>query len=258
LIYTILSSREAQEWITEQRKLCVKQFNVSVVIDVLRATSTVITALSNGARSVIPVSNIEEALELKHRHPEYIIAGERGGQRIEGFQLGNSPTEYAEAVVRDKTIVLTTSNGTNAIIHASNLAERVLIASFLNLTTVVHELAGYDSSTNIAIVCAGNNGEISYEDTQVAGAIISKLTKNRAHYLSDSSKIAMKLWHALKKPNFSGEHAKKLSQLGFDKDLEFCQKVDYIPILAELRDGKIIKVEYNRKFKRGEKDVRAG
>jgi 2-phosphosulfolactate phosphatase len=243
LIYTFLSPREAQEWIIEQRQLFVKQFNVSVVIDVLRATSTVITALSNGAKSIIPVSTVEQALDLKHRHPEYIIAGERGGEKIEGFQLGNSPTEYTEAVVRDKTIVLTTSNGTNAIIHASNLAERVLIASFLNLTTVVHELDGYDSSTNIVIVCAGNNGEISYEDTQVAGAIISKLIKERVHYLSDSSKIAMKLWDALKKPDFSGEHAKKLSQLGFDKDLELCQKVDYMPILAELRDCKIIKVE---------------
>ncbi|AMW32350.1 2-phosphosulfolactate phosphatase [Fervidobacterium changbaicum] len=245
MLYTFFNYKEVELF---ERKIdsevpdVIKYFDISVVIDVLRATSTIITALSNGATCVIPVSDIAQALSLKYYNPGYLLGGERGGQKIEGFDLGNSPFEYDEKTVKEKTVILTTTNGTSSILSASRIAQKVLLASFLNLSSVVNMLSGYDAYTNIAIICAGNNGEASYEDIQVAGAIIFGIVRKRSHRLSDSSIIALKLWESLKRPDFSGEHAHRLRELGFEKDLEFCQMIDHFRLIAKFENGKIVKI----------------
>ncbi|ABS60338.1 2-phosphosulfolactate phosphatase [Fervidobacterium nodosum] len=207
-------------------------FEVSVVIDVLRATSTIVTALNNGAKEIIPFEEIKEALEFKNKINErnLLLCGERGGIKPEGFELGNSPLEFTSEIVKDKSLILTTTNGTRAFLKAFKISNKVYIASFLNVSSTVEILSKYN---NIAIVCAGNNGSVSYEDTQLAGFIIEKLLSKKDYSLSDSAKIAYNLWKSLKKPDFTGEHAKKLIELGFQKDVDYCQNIDKISIVCE-------------------------
>ncbi|MGQ9856437.1 MAG: 2-phosphosulfolactate phosphatase [Fervidobacterium sp.] len=212
-------------------------FQASIVIDVLRATSTIVTALSNGARFVIPVEKVEEAVDIKMVQPDLILSGERNGIKPQGFELGNSPLEYSKQVVNGKGIVLTTSNGTKAIQKAKKIAENVYIAAFLNISYVVEQLSAHE---NIAIICAGNESEVSYEDTQLAGFIISKLLERKSYSLSDSSLIALRTWEAIKKPDFSGTHSQKLIELGFGRDVEFCQNIDISPIVPICSSEKIV------------------
>jgi len=210
-------------------------FDACVVIDVLRATSTIVTALSNGASEVLPVLNLEDAIEFGKMG--YLIGGERGGIKPLGFALGNSPAEYCTDIVKDRKICLTTTNGTRALINARKYANDIYVASFLNLSSTVERLSVYD---NIAIICAGNDGDVSYEDTQLAGFIIEKLCVIRSYALSDSALIALGLWQELGEPRFVGSHAKKLIELGFEKDVEYCSSIDVNSIVA-LYDGKVIR-----------------
>jgi len=213
-------------------------FQAAIVIDVLRATSTIVTALSNGARFVIPVGKIEEAVDIKRIQPDLILSGERNGIKPQGFDLGNSPLEYSEEVVSGKGIILTTSNGTKAIQKAKKIAGNVYIAAFLNISYVVEQLSAYE---NIAIICAGNESEVSYEDTQLAGFIISKLTECKRYSLSDSSLIALRTWEAIRRPDFSGTHSQKLIELGFGRDVDFCQKIDVFPSVPICKGERIVR-----------------
>ncbi|WP_448375989.1 2-phosphosulfolactate phosphatase [Fervidobacterium sp.] len=233
MIRTFLHHGEVPDFTTER-------FEVAVVIDVLRATSTIVTALSNGAEFVMPVEDISIAQSIKLASPNLLIAGERGGVKIEGFELGNSPLEFTEEFVYKKGIILTTTNGTKSILKSKNIAERVLIASFLNAGKISEELTKYKT---IALVCAGNDGDLSYEDTQVVGFIIYNVLKKQDYDLSDTSLVALNLWNSLGKPDFSGIHSKKLIQLGFDKDVEWCQNIDELPIIAELKGEVVVKVD---------------
>jgi len=221
----LLSSREDEE----------SHFDACVVIDVLRATSTIVTALSNGASEVLPVLNLEDAIEFDKNG--YLIGGERGGIKPSGFALGNSPAEYRMDVVMNKRICLTTTNGTKALINARKLANDIYVASFLNLSATVEKLSKYE---NIAIICAGNDGDVSYEDTQLAGCIVEKLHAIRGYDLSDSALIAFNLWQKLGRPQFTGSHARKLIKLGFERDVEYCSRIDVNSIVA-LYDGEVIR-----------------
>ena len=220
-----LSSREDEK----------SHFDACVVIDVLRATSTIVTALNNGASEVLPVLNLEDAIELARNG--YLIGGERGGIKPTGFSLGNSPAEYCTDVVMNRKICLTTTNGTKALINAKKWADKIYVASFLNLSATVSILSTYE---NIAIICAGNDGDVSYEDTQVAGCIIEGLCATHNYELSDSALIALNLWQKLRRPQFTGSHARKLIKLGFERDVEYCTSIDANSIVA-LYDGKVIR-----------------
>ena len=147
-----------------------------VVLDILRATSSMITALANGAEQILPVSTIEEALAAKAEHPGALLCGERNGLRITAaqtggteFDLGNSPREYTAEVVAGKTLITTTTNGTRALRACAN-AEHTLVASFLNLTATTDYLRTAKPS-RLAIVCGGTYEEAALEDTLAAGAI---------------------------------------------------------------------------------------
>jgi 2-phosphosulfolactate phosphatase len=144
---------------------------VAVVIDVLRATTTIVQALASGCQAIYPVEEIEDARKLAAgRHArKVLLGGERGGQPIAGFHLGNSPAEYTAEVCRGAEVIFTTTNGTRALLHAA-AADQVLIAAFTNFSAVCGQLL--QDSRPVHFVCAGMRGDIALEDALLAGAFI--------------------------------------------------------------------------------------
>lgn len=148
---------------------------VVVVIDVLRATTTIATALAAGAKLVIPCLEVADAraARAKFSPNECVLGGERGGVRIEGFELGNSPREFTKQTVGGKTLVFTTTNGTKAMMHCRH-AKQVLLGAFVNLLSVARELS--EVREPIHLLCAGTNGEVTREDAALAGSLVYLLT----------------------------------------------------------------------------------
>ena len=169
--------------------------SVVVVVDVLRATSAICTALELGVESIMPVSTIEDALDYKD-NDEYIIAAERNGKIVRGFDLGNSPTEYSNHSLQGKKMVLTTTNGTKAI----NIAKQdhlVVTGSFLNLKALTSFLVEMDKG--IIILCAGWKNDYCLEDTLFAGALTEELIKNdKFYYDNDSTSSSLMLYQKAK------------------------------------------------------------
>jgi len=214
-----------------------------VVFDVLRATSTIVTALAAGASGVQPVCEIAEAITLRHAQPEVLLAGERDGLRIGAaltggieFDFGNSPREFTAEKVCGKTIAITTTNGTCAL-RACAGAGKVLIASFLNLTATA-EFLRRENSEHICIVCAGTGEDAALEDTLAAGALCDALKLSDADSeIEDSALIARgaflearcDLAHAIGE----ARNARRLlSQAELRDDVEFCLRVDALPVVA--------------------------
>jgi 2-phosphosulfolactate phosphatase len=171
-----------------------------VVFDILRATTTMVTALANGAREIIPVAEIAEALSVRQQRPEVLLAGERDGWRIRAdrtggvdFDLGNSPREFTPAAVGGRTIVMTTTNGTRAL-RACAGAEAVLAASFLNLRATVQWLRDRNPAS-VILVCGGTHEEPALEDILAAGAVCERLWPHYAGgHVSDSAEVARRLY----------------------------------------------------------------
>jgi 2-phosphosulfolactate phosphatase len=212
-----------------------------IVIDVFRASTTIAAALAGGARFVLPVADVEQAMKLAEPYAdsEVLLGGERECQRIEGFQLGNSPREYTREVVAGKVIVFTTTNGTQALAAAKDAAA-VLIGSFVNFSAVADAVAGHDSVT---ILCAGNNGRLSLEDFACAGGLVHRLAKGESQ-LNDAALAARAAYKNLKTDlgrNLTAtEHALRLAELGFRADLDFALKVDSVPVVPRLNEGRIV------------------
>jgi 2-phosphosulfolactate phosphatase len=214
-----------------------------VVFDVLRATSTLVTALQNGASAIIPVSEISEALEIKRRRPEVMTGGERNGVKIraEGveFDFGNSPRECAK--VKGKTIVSTTTNGTRAL-RACAGAQVVLASAFLNLNATANYLRK-KKFANILLVCAGTRENTALEDVLAAGALCEALLEGKTK-LSDSALIALMTFRQVKEDLagavYQSENARHL--LGIPElrdDVAFCLRQDVYPLVAGMKDGAI-------------------
>lgn len=215
---------------------------IAVVIDVLRATTTITTALYNGCKEVIPVIDIEEAVSAARNYEPntFLLGGERNAQKIEGFNLGNSPREYTRDAVEGKTIIFTTTNGTKAIRKAVN-AKEVVIASFLNVSAVCNHIK--NEGRDIAIVCAGTDGRFSLEDILAAGAIISQLKVELNMEQDDLGLVSCYMFEK-NRNNLSvilrdTYHYSRLVKLGFDKDVEKCLAMDAAPIVPVYRDGVI-------------------
>ncbi|PQO28380.1 2-phosphosulfolactate phosphatase [Blastopirellula marina] len=213
---------------------------VAVVIDVLRATTTITHAIANGAECVIPLLTIEQAREQHAAHPTTLLGGERGGQRIDGFDLGNSPTEYAPAVVAGKQILFTTTNGTKAM-QACRAAKTIYIASFVNLTALCNELAEHET---IQIVCAGTEGEITREDVLLAGAIVDQLTADAQPIdRNDQAQIAADAWQEAKTELTATSLAQRLKssrggrnvlRIGLEGDIEIAATLDKFNVVPRL------------------------
>jgi 2-phosphosulfolactate phosphatase len=217
-----------------------------VVTDVLRATTTIISALSNGLRQVIPTPTIPLALELKQQlGPGVILGGERGGVIIPGFHQGNSPREFTPELVRGRELVLCTTNGTVAM-EACRGAERVLIGALVNLSAVVAEL---HAAPRVLVVCAGTDGKITSEDSLFAGAVVERLAGHHqgAVALDDQAQIALGWWEAAKLRMSRGEAlaeilgqglgGRNLRRLKYDEDIRFCAEIDRLPFVPELDTG---------------------
>lgn len=219
---------------------------VAVVIDVLRATSTIVTAIANGSKGVIPVRSMGDASQIaaKIGSTHFLLCGEKDGVKIEDFDLGNSPFEYSTEVVKDKTIILTTTNGTLAI-QKSLLASHIYIASFLNVGSLLKQLRTQHADDEIVLVCSGWKGRISIEDTLCAGYIIHELYGDVLNEdLPDGAKVALASYCECK-DNLEGalaksNHAKRLKNIIDTDDIAYCSQIDIFDVLPTLKDGIIV------------------
>lgn len=212
-----------------------------VVIDVLRATTTIVHALAAGATAVIPCLEVDEARATAAELDQpCILGGERGGVQIEGFDLGNSPTEYTPEVVANTTVVFTSTNGTRAMQHADE-AKLILIASFVNFSAVCDHLADAEA---IDLICSGTEGEVTREDALLAGAIADELVRGRSEYsLNDQAVIAIDAWQSarfgmtqvpLVKRLKASQGGRNVLKIGQENDIEIAARIDeydLVPVL---------------------------
>lgn len=215
----------------------------AVVIDVFRATTTITTALANGARFILPAADVEQAMRLiePYRSGEGLLGGERDGIKIEGFHLGNSPAEYAPEIVGNRVIVFTSTNGTGALLSATD-ADPLLLGCFLNVSAVAAAVAG---TPEVAIVCAGNQHRFALEDFVCAGALVARLGRDAD--LNDAAIAARATWRQLSRTLNASltatSHARLLAGLGFRADLGFSLRVDTVPRVPVYRDGRVVLLE---------------
>lgn len=209
-----------------------------VVVDILRATSCMVTALANGAECIMPFAKLDDCLKMKAKG--FITSGERDGKKVEGFDKGNSPFEYMDSQVRGLKIAFTTTNGTQAIEKARD-AREVIIGSFLNLNAVVKYLLLGEN--NVLIVCAGWKGRVNLEDTMFAGAVVEKLKD----YLGPDcdAPLAARHLYNLAKDDLAGflsesSHVKRLNRLNIYRDFEFCLTQDEYKVLPRLTNGLLV------------------
>ncbi len=214
----------------------------AIVIDVIRATSTIVSALAAGARAVHPAISTEDALKLASSlgRDQTLLCGERKGLKVEGFDLGNSPAEFTPDVVDGKQLVMSTTNGTRAL-HAALAAERVVVASFLNLDAVARAVA---DDGGLVVVCAGKEGRFSLDDAVCAGHLFERVRTARAGELElDDAALACVTLASDYEPeaDFLAKTAagRALIEVGLGDDLETCASVDRYDFAPEMRDRTI-------------------
>lgn len=221
-----------------------------IVLDILRASSTLVTAFAGGCRSVFPAAEVPEAHDLLRQYRQALLCGERGGLKPQGFYLGNSPLEYQAEIIKGCDLIFTTSNGTRAILAAQK-AQCILIGSFLNLDTVM-ERASKENS-DIVLLCAGNDGAFSFEDALCAGIMCEQLRKRKSDLMmTDSARWALAaLEHLFQRPDLlqpeplaellvGTEHGQKILALGFIDDIRHCAKLNLYPVVPYYANGKLI------------------
>ena len=211
---------------------------VAVVVDVLRATTTIVHALAAGCTCVRPCAEVEEARELagQMRVGRALLGGERDGRPLPGFDLGNSPREYTTELCRGNVLVLTTSNGTRALLAARE-APRTLVAAFVNYSAVCDQLGR--ETRPIHILCAGTEGEVALEDTLLAGALVDFLGESGGVRLNDSARLAWDCYEhhgrVLLGALEVSKGGAKLRTLGYDEDIRAAARVDQFHLVPELR-----------------------
>lgn len=218
-----------------------------IVVDVLRATTCMICALNGGAGKVVPTVDAGDAVALASRlgTRECVLGGERGGIKINGFDLGNSPTEYLSRAVKNKTVIVSTSNGTGAL-YSVRSADRILLGAMINRMAVAKAAAA--EGTGILIVCAGTDHQPSADDLTTAGAIIDAV-RNFADIgeddLSDMALICENLYKDWKFGRFDLSttfHYRRLVRLGFEDDINFCFTPDTTDTVPVYKEGVIVKL----------------
>lgn len=211
---------------------------IAVVVDVLRATTTMIHALAAGCTAVRPCAEVAEAQELagEMRAGRVLLGGERGGRPLPGFDLGNSPGEYTPKVCKGTTLVLTTTNGTRALLRAAEAA-RVLVAGFVNYSAVCEQLR--QDPRPVHILCAGTEGEVSLEDTLLAGALVDHLCDASEVRLNDGARVAWDCFEThgrvLQGAFEVSKGGARLRSLGYDEDVRAAAQVDRFSLVPELR-----------------------
>ncbi len=216
---------------------------VVVIIDVFRATSTIATALYNGAKCVIPVDSVAKCIALGKKI-ESISAGERDGKIAEGLKYGNSPFEYPKEFIAGKTLVLTTTNGTKLLHMALDKgAGSIITGSFPNLGAVCDYLLSQNQ--NVLLGCAAWKDKVNIEDMLFAGAVINRV-KNNFSINCDSSQIAETIYNDANENLFefikqkNASHYLRLSNYGLEKDIQYCLTADVANVLPFYEDGKLL------------------
>jgi 2-phosphosulfolactate phosphatase len=208
--------------------------SIVVIIDILRATSAICTAFEHGAEQVIPVASIEEAREFKKQG--YLVGAERNAVAVEGFDFGNSPYSYMGDTVKGKTIVITTTNGTHAILVARN-AYKVVIGSFLNIDSLCEWLV--EENRNVLLLCSGWKNKFNLEDALFAGAVTEKISAMSDKFKHGDAALALKYLYQLAEQDpykflNHSSHKERLARLNLKKDIKYCltpNQTDVIPVL---------------------------
>ena len=211
---------------------------VVVVVDIFRATSCIVTGLANGVSAIRPVAEVDEC--KKRGEEGYLTAGERGGIKIEAFDLGNSPFEYMSEMVKEKKVAISTTNGSQAIIRSVG-AEEIIIGAFLNLEAVAEYVL--QAKKDVLVHCAGWKGTVNLEDTLFAGALIDECAEE-IEPIGDSSLLAHQLFIGNHDNLFGlakqSSHAERLKGFGIEKDLEFCMTLNEYSIVPRFENPEII------------------
>ncbi|TGD78922.1 2-phosphosulfolactate phosphatase [Hymenobacter wooponensis] len=217
------------------------QGRVAVVVDILRATSSIVTALAQGVTHLVPFSELEPCREMASQG--YLTAAERDGRQAENVDLGNSPFGYLDGVVpvRGRSVAITTTNGTRAL-HLSAAAEHVVLGAFLNLGAVADFVR--QQQQDVIVVCAGWKGKFCLEDTLFGGALAQRLAQEFDVTSSDATLAALDLWQAAQ-PDVAAyllksSHVRRLNSLESHKDMEFCVRQDAYDLVPVFREGRIV------------------
>lgn len=210
------------------------EFDIIVVIDVLRATSAICAAFHNGVEGLIPVATIEEARAYQEKG--YYVGAERKGQIVEGFDFGNSPYSYLKPELKGKTVVLSTTNGTKSI-HIAKDAGQVVIGSLSNLEVLCEWLEKQDK--HILCLCSGWQNKFNLEDTICAGAILEHLLNSGGYHSSEDASIAAKYLYLSAKDNIFGylkasSHRRRLKNLNLNEDIKYCLTPNQAPVIPVL------------------------
>jgi len=210
-----------------------------VVIDILRATSCMTTAFAHGIKEIIPVKELEECRVLQSKG--YLAAAERGGEKVEGFELDNSPFSYMNPELNGQTIAMTTTNGTKAIKESADASE-IVIGSFLNISALSQYLI--QKNEDIFVLCAGWKGEVSMEDTLFGGALVGRL-KDHFQAANDAARLANSVYREAEvnilRYMRDCSHFQRLTRLGLEKDIEFCFSQDIYEVIPYIVGDRLVK-----------------
>ncbi len=231
-------------WLAEEADTAAMAGRAVVVIDVLRACTTMIHALGNGAIEIIPVAREEDAREkVRGARPAtgVLLCGERGGKKLRGFDLGNSPLEYTAERVSGKRIVLTTTNATRALAMVSG-GDLVLVAALSNAGAVAASLMGF--GRDVLLLCCGTEGEFAHEDAVCAGAIAARLAGDAVFGETDATRTARSLFRAasgdLEAALRGSRWGRHLAGMGLADDLVFCSRLDSSSVVPRLVGGRVL------------------
>lgn len=206
---------------------------IVVIIDIFRASSTIVAALHNGARQVIPIASVEACIAMKNSIPGCITAGERDGKVAPGLEHGNSPLEYPHSFIENKTLALTTTNGTK-LLHMVQGAERIIIGSFLNLQAICDYLL--QQNKNVLLGCSAWKDRVNLEDSLFAGAVVDHL-RNHFSINCDSARMAALLYQQARQHKHlidflqDSSHYRRLSAFGLVQDMEYCTTPNQHPVV---------------------------
>lgn len=216
------------------------QDSLVVVIDIFRATSSMCYGIANGAEGIIPVATVEAC--RSYEQSDYLLAAERNGEVVNGFDFGNSPFSYTSEKVSGKTVVLTTTNGTHAI-NESREARKVLIGSFLNLSALSNWLK--TQPNNVLLLCAGWKNKVNLEDSLFAGAVAHQL-QDEGYKFDDSAILAADLFQMAKNDLAAflkkTSHSERLKELKIEADIAFCLQVDLVNAIPVLDGDRLVKL----------------
>jgi len=211
---------------------------ITVVVDILRASSCITAGIANGIEAIVPFASVEDCRKMKAKG--YFTAGERGGKKIEDFDIGNSPFSYMEDYLKGERVAVTTTNGTQAI-DKSRDSDEIIIGSFLNISAVANYLKS--KPNDVIICCAGWQGRVNLEDTMFAGALGQKLESD--YVFADDAILVAFSSYLKNKDNMlevieNSSHAKRLRRFNVKRDIEFCLTFDEFEVVPVLKEGRIV------------------